>query len=203
MIHAVPTGRRGILGTPFHGFHPWLLSSGPSGAGRRRSQDTEATRAAGTGDSVPCGPTLRWKESKDGEPGFEVGRGRDQGGVPPNDSCRPSRTARHSGHTFPRVSPVAIIIRPLRGGAPAVPGDIGETWSTRCAGMRSVRTHPSMERIEGWGTRILGLGESGRGWVTRQWGVVTVRGLRNGGMGLPGSLRNDAIVALIIDSLTV
>jgi len=40
MIHAVPPGRRGILGTPFHGFHPWLLSSGPSGAGRMRFQET-------------------------------------------------------------------------------------------------------------------------------------------------------------------
>jgi hypothetical protein len=119
-----------------------------------------------------------------------------------NDSCRPYRTARHSGHTFPRVSPVAIIIRPLRGGAPAVPGHRSDKGS-RHGGLRSVRSHPSMERIEGWGTQILGLGESGRGWVTRQWGVVTVRGLRNGGMGLPGSLRNDAIVALIIDSLTV
>ena len=46
-----------IIGkTAFHGLHPWLFSSGPSGAGRRRFQDTEA-RHGGFPRVAPVAPS--------------------------------------------------------------------------------------------------------------------------------------------------
>jgi hypothetical protein len=80
MIHAVPPGRRGILGglsTGCASLHPWLISFGPSGAGRSKEAETR-----------------------------------------PFDDAQ------------------------------------GRLWGDRHGGFSSVRSHPSMERIEGWGTRI-------------------------------------------------
>ena len=54
--HAVRCGTAGGVWGAFHGLHPWLFSSGPSGAGRRRFQDTEA-RHGGFPRVAPVAPS--------------------------------------------------------------------------------------------------------------------------------------------------